>query len=160
LQKRINVSEASAIATLVRSTPVVLFLFDLLYLDGYDLRCVPLVKRKELLKEIVSPGDLIYYSDHFEDGRALLEAVKQRGIEGVVGKCARSFYEPRRTPDWVKYKVHSTESLVVCGFTKGERDHFGALILGIYEKGKLKWAGNVGTGFDQKTMKMIEAKLL
>src|SRR5262249_27259659 len=130
LQKRINVSEASAIATLVRSTPVVLFLFDLLYLDGYDLRAVPLLKRKELLKEIVSPGALTYNSDHCEDGPARLADIKQRGIEGVVGKRAGSFYEPRRTPDWVKYKVHSTESLIVCGFTKGERDHFGALILG------------------------------
>jgi bifunctional non-homologous end joining protein LigD len=159
LQRRITVADPASIAALARNTPVVLFLFDLLYLDGYDLRSLPLIERKSLLKQIVTPGDLIQYSEHFDDGAALLEAVKQRGIEGVVGKRAASPYESRRGSAWVKYKVQSSDSFVLCGMLEGERDYFGALILGIYGHGKLEWAGNVGTGFDQKMMKTIHAKL-
>jgi len=159
LQRRINVADASAIATLVRHHPVVFFAFDLLYLDGRDLRGTPLEERKKLLKEILKPTDVIHYSEHFTDGAALLEAVKQQGIEGIVAKRASSFYESRRAGDWVKYKVLSSDSFILCGFTKGERDHFGALVLGIYDRDKLTWAGNVGTGFDRKMMQTIHAKL-
>ncbi len=161
LQKRITVSEASAIATLARHHPVVLFLFDLLYLDGYDLRGVPLVERKRLLKEILEPSDIIRYSDHFTgNGAELLAAVKQQGMEGIVGKRASSFYESRRTSDWVKYKVTNSDSFILCGFTKGERELFGALVLGIYDAGELVWAGNVGTGFDRKLMQAIHERLV
>jgi bifunctional non-homologous end joining protein LigD len=160
LQRRITVGEASAIATLSRHHPVVLYLFDLLFVDGRDLRGVPLIERKRLLKEVLKPNDVIRYSEHFAGaGPDLLEAVRQQGIEGIVGKRASSPYESRRTADWVKYKVTNSESFVLCGFTKGERDYFGALVLGIYDGGKLKWAGNVGTGFDHKTMKAIHEKL-
>jgi len=160
LQRRITVSEASAIATLSRHHPVVLYLFDLLYLDGHDLRGVPLIERKLLLKEALQTNEVIRYSEHFPGaGPQLLEAVREQGIEGIVGKRASSFYESRRTSDWVKYKVTNSDSFVLCGFTKGERDYFGALVLGIYDRGKLKWAGNVGTGFDHKTMKTIHEKL-
>ncbi len=160
LQQRINVAEASAIATLARNLPVVFFAFDLIYLDGYDLRGVPLIERKRLLKEVLDPNEVVRYSDHFEGhGPELFEAAKQQGIEGIIAKRAQSFYESRRTSDWVKYKVQSSDSFVLCGFTEGERDHFGALVLGIYESGKLKWAGNVGTGFDRKAMKAIYDKL-
>ncbi len=160
LQRRITVSEASAIATLARNQPVVLFLFDLLYLDGYDLRGVPLVERKRVLKEILEPSNVIRYSEHFAgNGAELLAAVKQQGIEGIVGKRAGSFYESRRGSDWVKYKVTNSDSFVLCGFTKGERELFGALVLGTYDKGELTWAGNVGTGFDRKMMQAIHERL-
>jgi bifunctional non-homologous end joining protein LigD len=159
LQRRMAVGDAGTIATLARNTPVVLMLFDLLYLDGYDLRGAPLVERKRLLKQILTPGEAIRYSEDFADGAALLEAVKQQGMEGIIGKRARSRYESRRTADWVKYKVQSSDSFVLCGFTAGERDYFGALVLGIYDGGTLKWAGNVGTGFDVKTMRAIHARL-
>jgi bifunctional non-homologous end joining protein LigD len=159
LQRRINVADASAVATLARHHPVVFYAFDLLYLDGRDLRGLPLIERKKLLKEVFQPTDVIRYSEHFADGKALFEAAKQQGVEGIVGKKASSFYESRRSGDWVKYKVNSTDSFILCGFTEGERDHFGALVLGIHDGNKLKWAGNVGTGFDRKTMKMIYEKL-
>jgi bifunctional non-homologous end joining protein LigD len=160
LQRRITVAEASAIATLARSHPVVLFVFDILYLDGFDLRGVPLTERKRLLKEVLVTSDLIRYSEHFEGhGAELLEAARQQGIEGVIGKRASSFYESRRGGDWVKYKVLNSDSFVLCGFTKGERELFGALVLGIYDRGKLTRAGNVGTGFDRKTMQTIHDKL-
>ena len=159
LQRRINVADASSVATLARHHPVVFYAFDLLYLDGRDLRGLPLVERKRMLKEVLQTNDVVRYSEHFTDGKALLEAAKQQGVEGIVGKKASSFYESRRSGDWVKYKVHSSDSFLLCGFTEGERDHFGALVLGIHDGGKLKWAGNVGTGFDRKTMKAIYEKL-
>jgi bifunctional non-homologous end joining protein LigD len=160
LQRRITVAEASAIATLACSHPVVLFVFDLLYLDGFDLRGAPLTERKRLLKEVLVTSDLIRYSEHFAGtGAELLEAARQQGIEGVIGKRASSLYESRRGADWVKFKVLNSDSFVLCGFTKGERELFGALVLGIYDRGKLTWAGNVGTGFDRKTMQAIHDKL-
>jgi bifunctional non-homologous end joining protein LigD len=159
LQRRINVADASSVATLARHHPVVFYAFDLLYLDGRDLRGLPLLERKRLLKEVLQPNDVIRYSEHFADGRALFEAAKQQGVEGIVGKKASSFYESRRSGDWLKYKVHSSDSFLLCGFTEGERDHFGALVLGTHDHGKLKWAGNVGTGFDRKAMKAIYDKL-
>jgi bifunctional non-homologous end joining protein LigD len=161
LQKRINVSDAATIAALARKEPVVFFAFDLLYLDGYDLRGLPLVERKKLLKEIVKSNDSIRYSEHFVgNGPQLLEAVRAQGLEGIVGKCAASRYESRRTPDWCKWKITNSADFVICGFTKGERDLFGALVLGVYDRGGLVWAGNVGTGFDRKMMEAIHARLV
>jgi bifunctional non-homologous end joining protein LigD len=164
LQPRIMVADAAAIALLTRHHPVVLFLFDLLYVDGYDLRGVPLIERKRLLKELLKPNDVIRYSEHFAGaGADLLAAARQQGIEGAIGKRASSVYESRRassrTGDWVKYKVFNSDSFVLCGFTKGERDLFGALVLGIYDQGRLTWAGNVGTGFDRKAMQAIHERL-
>ena len=159
LQRRINVADASSAALLSRHHPVVFYAFDLLYLDGRDLRGLSLIERKRMLKEVLQPNDVVRYSEHFSDGKALFEAAKQQGVEGIIGKKASSFYESRRTGDWVKYKVHSSDSFILCGFTEGERDHFGALVLGTHDRGKLKWAGNVGTGFDRKTMKAIYEKL-
>jgi bifunctional non-homologous end joining protein LigD len=160
LQRRITVADASSIAALARSKPVVFFAFDLLYLDGYDLRGVPLIERKRLLKEILKPGELVRYSDHFVGtGSELWRAAQQQGLEGIVGKRASSPYESRRTADWVKWKVVSSAEFVICGFTAGERDVFGALVLGIYDHGRLAWAGNVGTGFDRKTIEAIHARL-
>jgi bifunctional non-homologous end joining protein LigD len=160
LQRRITVADAGATAALARTSPVVFFAFDLLYLDGFDLRGVPLVERKALLKEVLKPGDLVRYSDHFAgNGAELLKAAKDQGLEGVVGKRAMSLYESRRTGDWVKWKLVTSADFVLCGFTKGERDLFGALVLGIYDKGKLTWAGNVGTGFDRKAIEAIHARL-
>jgi bifunctional non-homologous end joining protein LigD len=160
LQRRINVAEASSIALLARKHPVVLFVFDLLYRDGQDLRGLPLIERKRQLQEILIPSDTIHYSNHFAGhGAEMLAAVKQQGLEGIVGKRANSFYQSRRGSDWIKWKVTGSGSFVLSGFTKGERDYFGALVLGIYDHGKLTWAGNVGTGFDHKMMQTIHAKL-
>ena len=161
LQQRINVAEPSVIARLARSHPVVFFGFDLLYLDGRDLRATPLLERKKLLKEVLEQNDLVRYSEHFvSNGPELLEAAKQQGLEGIVGKRTQSRYESRRSSEWVKWKVVDTADFVICGYTEGERHGLGALVLGTQAPGgKLIWAGNVGTGFDTKMVQALFAKL-
>jgi bifunctional non-homologous end joining protein LigD len=162
IQPRIMVSDPNSIAHLARSTPVVYFVFDLLYLDGYDLRHVPLGERRELLEQIVSPGGVLRVSEAFPGaGRQMLDAAREHGLEGIVAKHVSSAYEPRRSREWLKIKITGEQEFVIGGFTEpqGARDYFGALVLGFHEAGKLHWAGNVGTGFDQKTLAAVFAKL-
>jgi len=160
IQPRIMAADPNAIAHLSHSRPVTFLLFDLLYLNGYDLRSMPLVERKRLLQSILKPNEIVRYSEHFEtDGAALVEAVREQGLEGVIAKRADSLYQAARSRDWLKIKVAQEADFVICGYTKGERDYFGALILGAFHDKKLAWAGNVGTGFDQKLMKAIYDQL-
>jgi bifunctional non-homologous end joining protein LigD len=135
-------------------------LFDLLYLDGYDLRGVPLEERKRLLSEIVTPSERIHVSDFFTvDGDAMLEAARANGLEGIVAKARGSKYEGRRSRDWIKVKVVSSDDFVIGGFTHGERDYFSSLVLGLYDDQKLTHAGQVGTGFNEKSLKEIYSKI-
>jgi bifunctional non-homologous end joining protein LigD len=160
IQPRISVADPNSVAHLSRSTPVTLFLFDLLYLDGYDLRGVPLEERKKLLAEIVTPADHIRLSDHFvANGDAMLEAARANGLEGILAKRRTSRYESRRGQDWFKIKVNWQQEFVIGGFTLGERDYFSSLVLGLYNGGKLTHAGQVGTGFNDKSLKYIYSKL-
>jgi bifunctional non-homologous end joining protein LigD len=160
IQPRISVTDANSIAHLSRSAPANLFLFDLLYLDGYDLRGVPLEERKRLLSEVVTPSGRIHVSDFFTvDGDAMLEAARANGLEGIVAKARGSKYEARRSRDWVKVKVVSTGEFVIGGFTHGERDYFSSLVLGLYDGKKLTHAGQVGTGFNEKSLKEIYGKI-
>jgi bifunctional non-homologous end joining protein LigD len=162
IQPRISNSDPNSISHLARSTPVVYFAFDLLYLDGYDLRAVPLAKRRELLETVVTPGGVLRISEIFPGaGEELLEAARGIGLEGVVAKHASSAYEPRRSREWLKIKIVGEQEFVIGGYTapQGDRDHFGALVLGLYDDGKLQWVGNVGTGFDQKLLAALFAKL-
>ena len=160
IQPRISVGDPNSIAHLARSTPVTLFLFDLLYLDGYDLRGVALEERKRLLSEIVTPTERIRISDHFAiGGDAMLEAARQLGLEGIVAKRRSSKYEGRRSPDWLKIKVVSTADFVIGGFTHGEREYFSSLVLGCYEQGKLVHVGQVGTGFNDRSLREIYSRL-
>ncbi len=158
IQPRIGVGDPNSVAHLARSTPVTLFLFDLLYLDGYDLRGVPLEERKRLLAEILTPTDRIRFSDHFAaKGADMLEAARAHGLEGILAKRRDSRYEPRRSRDWVKVKVVTTGDFVIGGFTHGEREYFSSLVLGVYDRGKLVHVGQVGTGFNEKSLKQIYA---
>ncbi len=160
IQPRIGVGDPNSVAHLARSAPATLFLFDLLYLDGYDLRGVALEERKRLLSEIVTPTDRIRFSDHFAaNGAAMLEAARAHGIEGILAKRRDSKYEPRRSRDWVKIKVVTTGDFVIGGFTHGERDYFSSLVLGLYDRGKLVHVGQVGTGFNDKTLKEIFGRI-
>jgi bifunctional non-homologous end joining protein LigD len=162
IQPRIANSDPNTIAHLVRSTPVVYFAFDLIYLDGYDLRNVELEKRRELLERVLTPGSFVRISDVFPGaGEALLEAARENGLEGIIAKHARSCYESRRSREWLKIKIVTEQEFVIGGFTEpqGDRAHFGALVLGVQKEGKLRWVGNVGTGFDQKLLASLNARL-
>ncbi|MGD0361003.1 MAG: DNA ligase D [Bryobacteraceae bacterium] len=160
IQPRIAQSDAHAVSHMARSRPVVYFAFDLLYLNGYDLRQVALAERKELLESILTPTGILRYSEHFPGaGDAMLQAARETGVEGLVAKRANSRYESRRSSEWIKIKIVERQEFVICGFTAGERDHFGALVLGVYDNGKLRWAGNVGTGFDQKALAFLRRQL-
>ena len=160
IQPRIGVTDPNTIAHLARKTPVTLFLFDLLYLNGYDLRGVPLIDRKRALEGILTPNDRFRFSQSFAaKGEEMLEAARQSGLEGIIAKLADSRYEERRSPNWVKVKATNRQEFVICGFTHGEREHFSSLVLGFYEKGKVVHVGQVGTGFTNKSLGEIYARL-
>ena len=143
----------------MKTNPVTYFAFDLLYLDGYDLRSVPLLERKRLLARLVKPGGFLRVSDHFTDGAQLLAAAQAQGLEGIVAKVATSKYESKRSSCWIKIKVVSQQDFLICGFTSGERDYFGSLALGVYENGKLEYCGNVGSGFNSESLRRIGKQL-
>ncbi|MGA2601647.1 MAG: non-homologous end-joining DNA ligase, partial [Bryobacteraceae bacterium] len=160
IQPRISVSDPNSIAHLSRSNPVNLFLFDVMYLDGFDLRAVPLSERKRVLEEIVTPSDRIRLSDVFRThGREMLEAARQNGLEGIIAKRTDSRYESRRSTDWIKIKALNEQEFVIGGFTGGERSYFGALVLGTYKDGKLVHVGQVGSGFNDRSLKEIYDRL-
>lgn len=138
------------------SVPIVYYVFDLLYLDGYNLMRVPLEQRKELLAQIIPRGDgLLRYSDHHpSEGKRLFEVAQKKGLEGIIAKLRSGIYLQKRTRDWLKIKVSRRQEAVICGYTepRGSREYFGSLILGLYNQaGKLVHVGNVGTGFDRKS---------
>jgi bifunctional non-homologous end joining protein LigD len=145
--------------------PVIYYAFDLLYLDGIDLRRVALEQRKHLLQERIELGasDAIRFSDHYaEKGLDLFAAAKQRGLEGIVAKKRSSPYEEKRTRDWLKIKITQRQECVIGGYTdpEGSREYFGALVLGLYDgQRRLVHVGQVGTGFDHKTLKEMFARL-
>jgi bifunctional non-homologous end joining protein LigD len=156
IQPRIAVTDPNSIAHLARRIPVTLFVFDLLYLDGYDLRGVPLIERKRALQEILQPSAIVRYSEHFvNNGDDMLAAARVTGLEGILAKNAASTYQAKRSRDWLKIKIVAEQEFIICGYTAGEREYFGSLVLGLYEKGKLIYAGNVGTGFDQNMIERI-----
>jgi bifunctional non-homologous end joining protein LigD len=161
IQPRIHVQDANAIAKMAQKNPVHLYVFDLLYLDGYDLRRVPLIERKRALASIVTPFPLLRMSDHFPNsGEELLEVARHNGLEGLVAKFTTSLYESRRSRDWIKLKLTSEQEFVIAGYTPGERDTFGSLALGYHdEDGALVYAGNVGTGFDERTLQDLWTRL-
>jgi bifunctional non-homologous end joining protein LigD len=143
--------------------PVLYYAFDLVYLDGSDLRRVPLEERKRVLREVLTPDEILRYSDDFAgNGVALFEAAKQKGLEGILAKHKGSAYEERRSREWLKIKITQTVDCVVGGYTdpEGTRQYFGSLVLGLYDKKKkLIHVGQAGTGFDQATLKQISAIL-
>jgi bifunctional non-homologous end joining protein LigD len=143
--------------------PVIYYAFDLLYLDDLDLRRVPLERRKQLLQERIVPSDIVRFSDHYtEKGLALFQAAEQKGLEGIVAKKRASLYDETRSRDWLKIKITHRQECVVGGYTgpEGSRDYFGSLVLGLYDQqGRLIHIGQVGSGFDQRSLKEVFAAL-
>jgi bifunctional non-homologous end joining protein LigD len=136
--------------------PVLYYAFDLLYLDGYDWRRVPLTERKSKLASLVVTGDSVRYSDHYEkQGKALFEIARAKGLEGILAKRRDSLYQERRTGEWLKIKIRHRLECVIGGYTEpeGSRAHFGSIVLGLYDgQGRLIHVGQAGSGFDQKSL--------
>jgi bifunctional non-homologous end joining protein LigD len=156
MQQRTGFRPGGKRATVKADVPVLYYAFDLIYLDGEDWRKVNLEDRKQKLASIIKPGDSLRYSDHYpEQGRALFELAKSKGLEGIVAKRRNSCYEERRSREWLKIKIRHQIECVVGGYTQpeGTRAHFGSLVLGLYDKqGHLIHAGQAGSGFNQKSL--------
>jgi bifunctional non-homologous end joining protein LigD len=136
------------------------FAFDLLYLNGYDLRKAALIDRRQLLMSILLPSEMVRYSEHFiGKGDELLKAVRAKGLEGIIAKQAQSRYESKRSGSWIKIKVTTQQDFVVCGYILGEREPFGSLVLGYHKNKKLVYAGNAGSGFTQQSLKSVFEKI-
>jgi bifunctional non-homologous end joining protein LigD len=137
--------------------PLFFYVFDLLRLDGEDLRRKPLHERKERLELLLKEApSLIRYSPSLTGtAKLLLHKVGKLGLEGLIGKRKDSIYEEgSRSGSWIKLKLHREQEFVIGGYTNpgGSRRHFGALIVGYHERGKLMFAGKVGTGFNTKLL--------
>jgi len=160
LQGRIGLHDPDA----ARATgiPVFLYLFDVLVLEGRDVTALPLRERKRLLRDAVDFGDALRMSTHRNaEGEAYLREACARGWEGLVAKRADAPYRPgHRSPDWLKLKCVHEQELVVGGWTDPQRSRtgFGALLVGYYADGGLRYAGKVGTGFDHRMLADLSAR--
>jgi bifunctional non-homologous end joining protein LigD len=145
----------------------VYFVFDLLFLGDDDLRDAPLVQRKEALRRLLiarhAPSDRVRYSDHVRGhGPEMFRRACEVGLEGIISKQAFAPYQGGRSTSWLKVKCGAQQEFVIGGFTapRGSRSAMGALLLGVYEGGRLRYAGKVGTGFTDASLRELHARLL
>jgi bifunctional non-homologous end joining protein LigD len=160
LQERMHVRAPGQ--NLVSQIPVVYFAFDLLYCDGYDLREAPLLERKQLLQRLLHKSQRFRYSDHqLERGKELFDRAKEMELEGIVGKRIDSPYVSDRSVHWLKLKAKKTLDAVIGGWTESRAAArpFGALLLGLYQGKRLRFAGHVGGGFDAKRLEELSRML-
>jgi bifunctional non-homologous end joining protein LigD len=161
VQGRIHLSGQRDISDASRRQPAALVLFDLLRDGAHDWRGQPLARRRRRLSEIVRPERRVHAVVRLsevvaDDGRGLLDRARVEGWEGLIAKDSQSVYQSgRRTPAWRKLKLLRQQEFVIGGWTdpRQSRQHFGALLVGYHDKtGALRWAGAVGTGFDQEML--------
>jgi bifunctional non-homologous end joining protein LigD len=142
--------------------PVFYYVFDILWLEGHDVRALPLRTRKRLLKAALKFHGSVRWTQHRDrDGESFFKEACSKGWEGLMAKRADSPYVPTRSRDWLKFKCAHGQELVIGGYTepRGSRVEFGALLLGYYQDGQLEYAGKVGTGFDTVTLHELGAQL-
>ncbi len=160
LQGRMGISNPDAARE--SGIKVYLYLFDVLYLDSYDTTALPLRSRKKLLRGNFSFSDPLRYTSHRNtSGEAFYESACSKGWEGLIAKRADSAYQHSRSRQWLKFKCINQQELVIGGYTepKGSRSGFGALLLGYYADGELRYAGKVGTGFNEQTLNDLGQQL-
>ncbi len=140
------------------------YIFDLLWHEGYDLKKLPLYQRRQMLQKLIPPNnDTIRLSENFETSAAsFLNAASKMGMEGIMAKKADSLYHPgERSKDWLKIKANKRHEVIIGGFTRneGSSKSFSALLVGVYDKGKLNYIGKIGTGFNTKMQKELLTKM-
>jgi bifunctional non-homologous end joining protein LigD len=145
------------------STQLAYEVFDVLEVDGEPCVDLQLTERRARLEKLLARNPVVQLSGSFEDGDALLEAAREQRLEGVMAKRSASRYqEGKRNRDWLKIKTHGRQEFVICGYTKGQgrrSGRFGALVLGVHRGGEWEWVGNVGTGFGERDIDELLAKL-
>lgn len=159
LQRRMQIRDPEAARA--SGVAVKLYLFDLIDLEGARLEPLPLRRRKALLRRAVDFADPLRFSAHRNGaGEAFFETACEKGWEGLIAKRADSAYVHGRSRDWLKFKCGHGQELVIGGFTapQGARKGFGAILVGHYEDGRLRYAGKVGTGFDEETLERLRAR--
>ncbi|HEX6589910.1 MAG TPA: DNA ligase D, partial [Longimicrobiales bacterium] len=162
LQQRAQLNRAIDARRKSVDYPATLYCFDLPGFGEFDLRPLPLIERKHLLREILPSAGTLRFSEHIEEqGTAFFESVARMGLEGVLAKKADSPYRAGRSKDWLKIKADPTDDFVVVGWTApgGSRTGFGALLLGAYDGDVLRFIGQVGTGFDEKRIRSLMKRL-
>ncbi len=135
--------------------------FDCLFCDGKDLRSEPLSARRAVMEKSIGSSKVLLPSHRLAtNGLEAFREAKRRGYEGLVAKELSSHYVEARSMNWLKVKVHQEDEFIIAGYTKpaGSRQHFGALLLGAYDEGKLHYVGKVGTGFDQEALAALYKK--
>ncbi|MEX1248908.1 MAG: DNA ligase D [Anaerolineales bacterium] len=162
MQKRMHVVKPGK--DLLADVPVFLYLFDILYFEGYATTALPLTERKRILKAALTYEDPIRYTEYQEgDGAKLLAESCKQGLEGVIAKEADAAYQHRRSQSWLKFKCVRSEEMVVGGYTEGKSGMrgFGSLLVGYYAPGdeRLQFAGGVGTGFNDRSMQEMRKRL-
>ena len=164
LQTRMHVNDKRQIARLSYAVPVCYFVFDILAFDRYDARTLPLERRKQLLSELIMGDGPVRYCDHvLARGTDFYQAVADHQLEGMIAKLRGSPYRGARNGDWLKIKCPLVSNFVIGGYTNpgGTRTHFGALLLGQYEKdGALRFTDKVGIGFNRDLLRKLHAMLL
>lgn len=160
LQGRLGITDADRARE--SPVPVYFYLFDLLHLDGFDTTAVPLIQRKRLLRNALTFTDPLRFTTHRnENGEQAYRAACARGDEGVIAKRADAPYPGKRSADWLKFKCVRDQEFVVGGYTapRGSRIGLGALLVGYYEGRDLVYAGKVGTGFDEPTLRALHERM-
>lgn len=146
-----------------RDYQLVYYVFDILSHDGNDLKTIPLIERKKLLKKVLKKSGPVRFCSHVEEhGDDFFKAVKGEDMEGIIAKKKDSKYVPgMRTREWLKIKYHKSQEAIIVGFTepRGSRQHFGSLLLAEYDREKLKYIGHAGTGFTESTLNDLYQKL-
>src|SRR5690606_34624069 len=150
------------VARAMREHPVPFYAFDLLALEGFDLRPLPLLQRQAMLQELLPPAGALRFADHIpERGAAWCDQARRLGLEGRAGRRADSSYQGRRSRDWVRVRIEQTDDFVIVGLTEpeGSRAGLGALHLGAYRGDTLVYCGRVGTGLRDAELVELRARL-
>jgi bifunctional non-homologous end joining protein LigD len=163
LQQRALLQRSADIARAAAVLPAMLYAFDLLGFEDFDLRALPLVERKRLLREILPRQGPVRFADHVEEqGEAFYREAARLRLEGLMAKRADSAYRGGRSPHWLKLRVDQSDDFAIVGMSPpdGQRTGFGALHLATHVDGVLTYAGRAGSGFTEKQLRETSARLL